>query len=139
MRTLPLPSTSPQNAATRSLPDPALQEWHPGTSSQDPPCLHLGEITNLKAWVGYLEREVQNNIDLQSEMQQNWCQVSAENRQLQQDFSRLSGESRELRQMVSDLIQYRKWVELRRQYEKEDKRGWENVLDTRSAAAEHRA
>jgi hypothetical protein len=139
MRTLPLPSTSPQDVASRSLPDPALLEWHPGTSSQDPPCLHLGEITDLKARVGYLELEAQNNIELRSEMQQNWCQVSAENRQLRQDFSRVSAECRELRQTVSDLIQYRKWEELRRQCEEEDRRGWENVLDTRIAAAEQRA
>jgi hypothetical protein len=72
-------------------------------------------------------------------MQQNWCQVSAENRQLRQDFSRVSAECRELRQTVRDLIQYRKWEELRRQCEEEDRRGWENVLDTRIAAAEQRA
>jgi hypothetical protein len=108
MRTLPLPSTSPQDVASRSLPDPALLEWHPGTPSQDPPCLQLGEITDLKAWVGYLELEAQNNIELRSEMQQNWCQVSAENRQLRQDFSRVSAECRELRQTVSDPIQYGK-------------------------------
>jgi hypothetical protein len=93
----------------------------------------------LKAGVGYLELEAQNNIELRSEMQQNWCQVSAENRQLRQDFSRVSAECRELRQTVSDLIQYRKWEELRRQCEEEDGRGWETVLDTRIAAAEQRA
>jgi hypothetical protein len=139
MRTLPLPSTSPQDVTSRSLPDPALLEWHPGTSSQDPPCLHLGEITDLKARVGYLELEAQNNIELRSEMQQNWYQVSAENRQLRQDFSRVSAECRELSQTVSDRFQYRKWEELRRQCEDEDRRGWENVLDTRIAAVEQRA
>jgi uncharacterized coiled-coil DUF342 family protein len=72
-------------------------------------------------------------------MQQNWCQVSAENRQLRQDFRRVSAECRELRQTVSDLIQYRKWEELRRQCEEEDRRGWENALDTRIAAAEQGA
>jgi hypothetical protein len=41
--------------------------------------------------------------------------------------------------MVSDLIQNRKWEELRRQYEEADRRRWENVLDTCIAAAEHRA
>jgi hypothetical protein len=55
------------------------------------------------------------------------------------DFSRVSAECRELRQTVSDLIQYRKWEELRRQCDEEDRRGWENVLDTRIAAAEQRA
>jgi hypothetical protein len=55
-------------------------------------------------------------------MQQNWCQVSAENRQLRQDFSQVSAESRELRQTVSDFIQYRKSEELRRQCEEEDRR-----------------
>jgi hypothetical protein len=64
MRTLPLPSTSPQDVASRSLPEPTLLEWHPGTSSQDPLCLHLGETTDLKARIGYLELEAQNNIQL---------------------------------------------------------------------------
>jgi hypothetical protein len=48
MRALPQPPTSPQSISSTSLPEPALLEWHPGTSSQDPPCLHLGEITDLK-------------------------------------------------------------------------------------------
>jgi hypothetical protein len=139
MSTLPLPCTSPQDVASRRLPDPALLEWHPGTSGQDPPCLYPGEITDLKAWVGCLELEPQNHIEFRSKMQQNWCQVSAENRQLRQDFSRVSAEFRELRQMVSDLIQYCKWEELRRQCEEEDRRVWENVLDTRIPAAEQRA
>jgi hypothetical protein len=64
MRTLRLPFTSPQDVASLSLPDPALLECHPGSSSQDPPCLHLGEITDSKARVGYLELEAQNNIEL---------------------------------------------------------------------------
>jgi hypothetical protein len=37
---------------------------------------------------------------------------------------------------VNDLIQYRKWEELRRQCEEEDRRGWENILNARIAAAE---
>jgi hypothetical protein len=82
MGTLRLPSTLPQDVASRSLPDTALLEWHPGTSNQDLLCLHLGEITDLKAQVGYLELEAQNNNALRSEMQLNWCPVSAENRQL---------------------------------------------------------
>jgi hypothetical protein len=78
MRALPQSPISPQSISSTSLPEPALLEWHPGTSSQDPPCLHLGETTDLKARVGYLELEAQNNIELRSEMQQNWCRVSAE-------------------------------------------------------------
>jgi hypothetical protein len=136
MRTRPLPSTSPQDIASLRLPDPGVLGWHPGTSSQDPLSLYLGEITDSKARVGYLELEAHNNNELRSEMRQNWCQVSAENRQLRQDFSRVSAECRELRQTVSDLIQYRKWEELRSQFEEQDRRGWENVLDTRIAAAE---
>jgi hypothetical protein len=72
-------------------------------------------------------------------MHQNWCQVSAENRQLRQDFSRVSTKCRDLRQMVNNLIQYCKWEELRRQCEEEDRRGWKNVLDICIAAAEQRA
>jgi hypothetical protein len=104
MRALPQPPTSPQSISSSSLPEPALLEWHPGTSSQDPPCLHLGEITDLKGRVGYLEREAQNNIELRSEMQQNWCRVSAEYRKLQHDLNRVSMENNELRQTVRDLV-----------------------------------
>jgi hypothetical protein len=57
MRALPLPPTSPESIASTSIPEPGLPEWHPATSSQDLPCLHLGEITDLKARVGYLEIE----------------------------------------------------------------------------------
>jgi hypothetical protein len=78
MRALPQPPTSPQRISSTSLPEPALLEWDPGTSSQDPPCLHLGEISDLNARVEYLELEAQNNIELRSDMQQNWCRVSAE-------------------------------------------------------------
>jgi hypothetical protein len=92
MRALPLSPTSPQSISSTSLPDPALLEWHPGTSSQDPPCLQLGEITDLTPPVGYLELEAQNNIELRSEMHQNWCRVSAEYRKLQQDLNRVSME-----------------------------------------------
>jgi hypothetical protein len=80
MRALPQPPTSLQSISSTRLPEPALLEWHPGTSSRDPPCLHLGEITDLKARVGYVELEAQNNIELRSEMEQNWCRVSAEYR-----------------------------------------------------------
>jgi hypothetical protein len=83
MRTVPLPPTSPASIASTSIPEPALLESHPGTSSQDPPCLHLGEITDLTVRVGYLELGAQNNIELRSEMQQNWCRVSTEYRKLQ--------------------------------------------------------
>jgi hypothetical protein len=109
MCALPLPPTSPPSIASTSLPEPALLEWHPGTSSQDPPCLHLGEITDLKARAGYLEREAQNNIELRSKMQQNWSQVSTEYRKLQQDLNRVSIECNELRHTVRDPVQFCRW------------------------------
>jgi hypothetical protein len=138
MRTLPQPPTSPQSTSSTSLPEPALLEWHTGTSSQDPPCIHLGEITDLKARVGYLELEAQNNIELRSEMQQNWCRVSAEYRKLQQDLNRVSMECNELRQTVRDLVQFRRWEELRRQGEEDDRRDLENLVNSRAVAAEQR-
>jgi hypothetical protein len=137
MRALPLPPTSPSIAST-SIPDPALLEWHPGTSSQDPPCLHLGEITDLKARVGYLELEAQNNIELRSEMLQNWCRVSTEYRKLQQDLNRVSMECNALRQTVRDLVQFCRWEELRRQCEEDDRRDLENLVKSRTVAAEQR-
>jgi hypothetical protein len=70
--------------------------------------LTSGEITDLKARVEYLELEAQNNIELRSEMQQNWCRVSAEYRKLQQDLNRVSMECNELRQTVRDLVQFRR-------------------------------
>jgi hypothetical protein len=36
MRTLPLPPTSPPSIPSTNIPEPALLEWHPRTSSQDP-------------------------------------------------------------------------------------------------------
>jgi hypothetical protein len=67
-----------------------------------------GEITDLKARVGYLEHEAQNNIELRSEMQENWCRESAEYRKLQQELNRVSMECNELRQTVRDLVQFRR-------------------------------
>jgi hypothetical protein len=61
-----------------NIPEPSLLEWHPATSTQDLPYLHLGEITDLNARIGYVEIEAQHNIELRSEMPQNWCRVSAE-------------------------------------------------------------
>jgi hypothetical protein len=138
MRALPLPPTSLPSIASTSIPEPALLEWHPGTSSQDPPCAHLGEITDLKARVGYLELEAQNNIELRSDMQQNWCRVSTEYRQLQQDLNRVSMECNELRPTVRDLVQFCGWEELRRQGEEDDRRDLENLVNSRTVAAEQR-
>jgi hypothetical protein len=138
MRALPLPPTSPPSIASTSIPEPAPREWHPGTWSQDPLCLHLGEITDLKARVGYLELEAQNNIELRSEMQQSWCRVSTQYRKLQQDLNRVSMECNELRQTVRDLVQFCRWEELRRQGEEDDRRDLENLVKSRTVATEQR-
>jgi hypothetical protein len=91
----------------------------------------------LKARVGYLELEAQNNIELRSEMQQSWCRVSAEYRKLQEDLNRVSMECNELRQTVRDLVQFRRWEVLRRQCEEDDRRGLKNLVNSRTVAAEH--
>jgi predicted nuclease with TOPRIM domain len=95
-------------------------------------------MTDLKARVGYLEIEAQQNIELQSEMQQNWYRVSAEYRKLQQDLKRVSMECNELRQTVRDLVQFRRWEELRRQGEEDDRRDLKKLGNTRTVAAEQR-
>jgi hypothetical protein len=46
---LRLPCTSRHDIAIRIYPESALLEWESGLSSQDPLCLHRGEITNLEA------------------------------------------------------------------------------------------
>jgi hypothetical protein len=98
----------------------------------------MGEITDLKARVGYLELEAQNNIELRSEILQNWCRVSTEYRKLPQDLNRVSMECNELRQTMRDLVQFRRWEELRRQGEEDDRRDLENLVNLRSVAAEQR-
>jgi hypothetical protein len=114
-----------------SSPGMGSRNFEPGSAVPTSGGNHRSEST-----VGYLEIDAQQNIELRSEMQTNWCSLSAETRQLRQDFCRVSAECRELRKTANDLIQYRKWEELRRQCEEEDRRGWDNVLNERIAAAE---
>jgi hypothetical protein len=71
-------------------------------------------------------------------MQQNCCRVSAEYRKLQQDLNRVSMECNELRQTVRDLGQFRRWEELRKQGEEDDRRDLENLVSSRTVAAEQR-
>jgi hypothetical protein len=87
MRTLPQPPISVQSISSTSLPQPGLLKWHPRTLSQDPPCIHVAQMTDLKAQVGYLELEAQTHIELRSDMQKTWCRVSAEYRILHQDLN----------------------------------------------------
>jgi hypothetical protein len=88
--------------------------------------------------VGYPELEAQNKIELRSEILQNWCRVSAEYRKLQQDLNRVSMECNELRQTVRDLVQFPRWEELRRQGQETDRRDLENMVNSRTVAAEQR-
>jgi hypothetical protein len=37
--------TTASGVASRSIAEAALMEWHPATSSQDPPCVHPGGDT----------------------------------------------------------------------------------------------
>jgi hypothetical protein len=69
-------------------------------------------------------------------MQQNWCRVSAEYKKLQLGLNRVSMECNELRQTVRDLVQFRRWEELRRQGEEDDRSDLENLVNLRTVAAE---
>jgi hypothetical protein len=109
-----LPSQPTPHILPRITPEPALLEW-PSGSRYTSPCLHEVKITELKARVGYLKIEAQHNIELRSEIQQNFCRISAECRNLRQDFCRVSAECTKLQKAVSDLVQFRSWEELRRQ------------------------
>jgi hypothetical protein len=133
-RTVPLQPTSP--ILPRIIANPALLEWYSESPRYTSPCLHELEITELKARVGYLEIEAQQNIELQSEIQQNYCQISAECRKLRQDFCRVSAECTELQKTMSDLVQSRRWEELRRQGEEEDRTELEKWVNDRIVAAE---
>jgi hypothetical protein len=124
MRTLHPPPGSP--VLPRIIPGPALLEWCSENPSTTLSCLHEAQITESKARVGYLEIEAQHNIELRSEMQQNWCRVFAEYRQLRQDCSRVSMGYNELRRTVRDLVQFRRWEELRRPGEEDDRGELEN-------------
>jgi hypothetical protein len=135
MRVLPQPPTSPQSISTTSLPEPDLLEWHPSTSSQEPPCLYLGEITNLKAWVdtSSVKYKITLNVDQKCSRTGADCLLNIE---IQQDLNRVSTECNESGQTVGDLVQYDRWQELRHQDEEDDRRTLEDLMNLRTVAAE---
>jgi hypothetical protein len=123
MRMLPaLPSSPPLQPGTPAQ-DPALLEWHPALSQQQ--CPHEVEVQQLRVQVGVLQLEAQRNIELRTELHQDYC--------------RMSSEIRELRELLKDLVDKRNWDDLRRQCDEEDRKEWENQIATRITFSEAKA
>jgi hypothetical protein len=104
MRMLPASQASPQMPKSPPPPaetatqDPALLEWY--SQPIHGPCLHAIEVQELRTQVGYLQLEAQRNIELRTELHEDYCRVTAE--------------VRELRETVNNLAQQQKWDVLRR-------------------------
>jgi hypothetical protein len=75
--------------------------------------------------VGELQLEAQKNIELRTELRQDYC--------------RMSSEIRELRELFKNLVEQRNWDDLRRQCDEEDRREWENRIATRIIFSEAKA
>jgi hypothetical protein len=98
-------------------------EWHPALSQQQ--CPHEVEVQQLRVQVGELQLEAQRNIELRTELHQDYC--------------RMSSEIREFRKSLKDLLDKRNWDGLRRQCDEEDRREWENKIATRITFSEAKA
>jgi hypothetical protein len=123
MRMLPASPSSPLRQPCTPAQDPALLEWHPALSQQQ--CPHEVEVQQLRAQVGELQLEAQRNLELRTELHQDYC--------------RMSSEIRELRELLKDLVDKRNWDDLRRQCDEEDRREWENQIATRITFSEAKA
>jgi hypothetical protein len=71
-------------------------------------------VQKLRAQVGHLELEATRNIELRSELQENYCKIVAE--------------ARELRETVTNLAEKQKLEELRRHLEAKRWKDFENTI-----------
>jgi hypothetical protein len=98
--------------------DQGLLEWyrHPIHSS----CPLAIEVQELRAMVGHIKLEATRNIELRSELQENYCKIVAE--------------VRELRDTVKNLAEKQKFEELRRCLEANRWKEFENTINTKIEA-----
>jgi hypothetical protein len=117
MRMLPAPPSSPQPQGSPVPPpetlnrDPGLLEWYPHQIHTS--CPLAIKVQKLRAQVGHLELEVTRNIELHSELQENYCMIVSE--------------ARELKETVTNLAEKQKLEELRRHLEANR---WKDVENT---------
>jgi hypothetical protein len=98
IRMLPAPPSSPLLQPSTPAPEPACLEWYPTLSQQQ--CSHEVEVQQLRVQVGELQLEAQKNIELRTELRQDYC--------------RMFSEIRELRELFKNLVEQRNWDDLRR-------------------------
>jgi septal ring factor EnvC (AmiA/AmiB activator) len=123
MHMLPAAPSSPLLQPSTPAPDPACLEWYPTLSQQQ--CSHEVEVQQLGMQVGELRFEAEENIELRTE--------------LRQDYRRMSSEIREQRDLIKNLVDQRNWDDLRRQCDEKDRRGWENKIATHITFSEAKA
>jgi predicted nuclease with TOPRIM domain len=120
MRMLPAPRSSPQPPGSPVPPpetpnlDPGLLEWYPHPIHSSYPLAI--EVQELRATVGYLKLEATRIIEHRSELQDNYCKIVAE--------------ARELRETVKNLAETQKLEELRRRLEANRWKDFENTINT---------
>jgi hypothetical protein len=118
MRMLPAPPSSPQPQGSPVPPpetlnrDPGLLEWYPHQIHTS--CPLAIEVQKLRAQVGHLELETSRNIEIRSELQENYCKIVSE--------------ARELRERVTNLAEKKKLEELRRHLEAKRWKDFENTI-----------
>jgi hypothetical protein len=100
------------------IPEPGPLEWYPVVTEQS--CPRAAEISELKSRVAYLEAF--RNIELHSEIHEDYCQLALE--------------VQELRRSVKDLTQQKKVEDIRRKLEGEKRRELDNLINSRISSAE---
>jgi hypothetical protein len=123
LRMLPAPPSSPLLQPSTPAPEPACLEWYPTLSQHQ--CSHEAEVQQLRVQVGELQLEAQRNIELRTELRQDYC--------------RMSSGFEELRELFKNLVDQRNWDDLRRQCDEEDRKEWENKIATRITFSEAKA
>jgi hypothetical protein len=73
MRMLPAPPSSPPMQSSTPAPEPACLEWYPTLSQQQ--WSHEVEVQQLRAQVGELQLEAQRNIELRTQLRQDYCRM----------------------------------------------------------------
>jgi hypothetical protein len=94
MRMLHAPSSSPHPQGSPVLPpetlnrDPGLLEWYPHQIHTS--CPLATEVQKLRAQVGHLEQKPTRIIELREELQENYCKIVSEARELRETVTNLT-------------------------------------------------
>jgi hypothetical protein len=118
MRMFPAPPSSPQPEGSHVPPpetpnrDPGLLEWYPHQIHTS--CPLAIEVQQLRAQVGHPELEATRNIELRSELEEDYCRIVAE--------------ARQLRETVKNLAEKQKLEDLRRHLEANRRKDFQNTI-----------